>query len=644
MWYRTAQNKFNYNITQEGNLLKISLKSALTSNGLPEYPTVNIYQSLPGGDSKLQTESKSKLTLETFKNLVQSQINEIFSTVMNVFALYPKGALNTIASKGLDINVGKEGGGTVLTNIGINKNLPWAGLYEPTSDKIFINFDYIMSSLNHEIGHAIDKSTRLDRSNQDMKKYQRMAPTGYAKTNKFEAFAEGYEILSLMGFEYRFPETSEQNIRQNQLLDIVRQEVKKNPSSFKDFGSDIKFDSLKQKGQLSKSDTTTNLKSRRLSTLVGAFQNAVDKYSGDKNEYAKNLINNQQKIDDIVGFLNKNEYFFSIEPVTQDELELALYRFSLSLDKTKDPSSFNYKNFTFKDREKISPINQLINNFYLPKNIKDFIDQHLDIYESSIGQKVMEWMKYDGMPFHFTPDNKEFRYFKNKLIPEAVRYFMSAGFPNKSDLQTIPQVSLLNEMVPANQYEYEIGQKIINAISTKNSKYIDDQANIDRIYQMLIKSIFPPLTFNNPEDFFLYDFQISQTSKPTYQGMHSPIQMASTAYTLDPNIVKQKINQTLDQDNFTKNSLENVKQKIVNDLYIRVMSMKEKYEKLIQNNTKLKITFQSAIKAIDKLMASNIKIKGPIFMRIYNLNEWSEAQKQELLNYYKSKQAQVVRK
>jgi hypothetical protein len=43
-------------------------------------------------------------------------------------------------------------------------------------------------------------------------------------------------------------------------------------------------------------------------------------------------------------------------------------------------------------------------------------------------------------------------------------------------------------------------------------------------------------------------------------------------------------------------------------------------------------------------MASNIKIKGPIFMRIYNLNEWSEAQKQELLNYYKSKQAQVVRK
>jgi hypothetical protein len=126
--------------------------------------------------------------------------------------------------------------------------------------------------------------------------------------------------------------------------------------------------------------------------------------------------------------------------------------------------------------------------------------------------------------------------------------------------------------------------------------------------------------------------------------MHSPYQISSTTYTLDPNILKQKINQTLEQDNFTKNSLENVKQKIANDLYFKIMSLKEKYEKLIQNNTKLKITFQSAIKAIDKLMASNIKIKGPIFMRIYNLNEWSEQQKQELLNYYKSKQAQVVRK
>jgi hypothetical protein len=126
--------------------------------------------------------------------------------------------------------------------------------------------------------------------------------------------------------------------------------------------------------------------------------------------------------------------------------------------------------------------------------------------------------------------------------------------------------------------------------------------------------------------------------------MHSPYQISSTTYTLDPNILKQKINQTLEQDNFTKNSLENVKQKIANDLYTKIMSLKEKYEKLIQNNKKLKITFQSAIKAIDKLMASNIKIKGPIFMRIYNLNEWSEAQKQELLNYYKSKQAQVVRK
>ena len=151
-------------------------------------------------------------------------------------------------------------------------------------------------------------------------------------------------------------------------------------------------------------------------------------------------------------------------------------------------------------------------------------------------------------------------------MPEAVRYFMSANFPNKSDLQNLPQASLLDEMAPVDQYQYEIGQKIINAISTKNSKYINNQANVDRIYQQLIKSIFPPLTFNNPEDLFLYDFQISETSSPTYQGIHSPNQMASTTYTLDPNIVKQKINQVIEQDDFTKNLLVNVKQKIANDL------------------------------------------------------------------------------
>lgn len=643
MWYRIAQNKFNYTITQEGNFLKISLISPLNTNGLPEYPTINIFQSLPGKDSKRPIENAPQNYFETFEKLIPTQINQIFITVMNVLAKYPKGVLSNMASKGLNINVGKaiENRGNFFS---FYKSQGPLGIASDPSN-IFINHNAIISSLDHEIGHQIDESIMdIKNPNQpDKDQYKNMAPTGYARTNKWEAFAEGYDILAKKGFNYRFPETSEQNVRQNQLLDIVRKQVEKNPSNFKDFGGDIKFDSLQQKGQLSEnSDKTKNYKSRRLSTLVGAFQNAIDRYSGNKFEYAKSFINDQQKIKDIVGFLNKKEYFFSIEPVTQDEIELALYRLSLSLDKTKDPSSFNFKDYTFKDRESKNPINQHIDNFYLPKKIKDFIEQHLDIYADNLDEIISNYNSVK--PYHLFPEEKKVRYFKNKSMPEAVRYFMSANFPNKSDLQNLPQVSLLDEMAPVDQYQYEIGQKIINAISTKNSKYINNQANVDRIYQQLIKSIFPPLTFNNPEDYFLYDFQIQGTSTPTYQGIHSPNQMSSTSYSLDPNIVKQKINQVIEQDDFTKNLLVNVKQKIANDLYARIISLKDKYANLIQNNPKLKINFQSAVKAIDKLIASSIKTKGQIFMRIFNLNEWSDDQRQKLLGYYKSKQNETIRK
>ena len=64
---------------------------------------------------------------------------------------------------------------------------------------------------------------------------------------------------------------------------------------------------------------------------------------------------------------------------------------------------------------------------------------------------------------------------------------------NKSDLQTIPQVSLLNEMVPTNQYEYEIGQKIINQadevvyIPTRGCMNLAATANVV-LYDRLAKS------------------------------------------------------------------------------------------------------------------------------------------------------------
>ena len=51
-----------------------------------------------------------------------------------------------------------------------------------------------------------------------------------------------------------------------------------------------------------------------------------------------------------------------------------------------------------------------------------------------------------------------------------------------------------------------------------------------------------------------------------------------------------------------------------------------------------------AKQAVDKLFTAKIPRRNLLFMRIYNNTGISEKQKQELLNYYRSKQAQVVRK
>ena len=105
---------------------------------------------------------------------------------------------------------------------------------------------------------------------------------------------------------------------------------------------------------------------------------------------------------------------------------------------------------------------------------------------------------------------------------------------------------------------------------------------------------------------------------------------------------------------------ETRKNKVIDDLMISIRNYANNTIKLINQyetgNTVKYMTNQFntffnrndnlslAKKAVDKLFTSQISRKNILFMRIYNNSKLSEGQKQELLNYYKTKQAQVIRK
>ena len=598
MWYRLAQqSSLKYSLVMDPNKTTATFTSPVGKDGFPLYPTVNII--LKFDDQVIKWWYKIHHTLES--EIKTELIPKIMEDILDIFVKYPPGVIPkltrntpiTIVSKctnkyqpGIKDREGDDLSGKES-----------AGYYNIVENFVALEYDAITEALDHEMGHALDSNGF----------FARIIPGGeshsnYGKNNSMEAFAEAYELLAYKGINYRFPNTDEKSIKNNLILDYVADKIKsKGLENFQDFGSQIKFNVRDKKNKRRK-----NLYGARLTALVGGFQSAYDRFQGDKSVFLNKLFSDKQVQNDIVAYVNKSELAFFITPATNEEITLALESFKKSSDKKKDDSNtVKTDRFTSEKKESKDEEYDLLTDYWrtLPKSIKDFLD-------------------------------------KNPQL-------MKGGSLEKE--QFIGQInnSFVNDVrVPVNRQQWLKGNGIISYFETNKliGDYDLESESIGNILEKIIPNIFPNLKFNNPEDYLFYDFHKAEDN----------------TYKLDENSVRQKLVQAVNSDKYLKKIDETRKNKVIDDLMISIRNYANKTIKLINQyetgNTVKYMTNQFntffnrndnlslAKKAVDKLFTSQISRKNILFMRIYNNSKLSEGQKQELLNYYKTKQAQVIRK
>ena len=665
MWYRIAQENLAEETFKRSNQ-KFENKKALRSeirkepNGISvtfyspiinyknlndyfyqEYPNVRIYLNKPK-DFK-NTNFATNNYVQGF-NINPDQVDEILKRILKVFAKYPPGFL----PQGSNVEVVS----TILPNLINNSPILPAAYAKQKDNSIVINSAYIEMALDHEIGHIIDESYLQKNRN-----LTQGSPTLYGLTNDKEAYAEGVDILTTHGWNYRLPPTSQENIKINKLLDYIYQEHKsKLQPGTEGFLKGYQQDNYRLNRHMPfsiESDTMSNdLDNARFGRIVGAIQHAIDKFKGDKNSYAKALLKDKNKLNQILKYVN-GLMFFVNSPATEKEIELAVKTVSLSLDKKKNPNLISIDGNTIR-KNTINDKNTSMSKFYLPKKIKEYIDTNI-----SQSRNLFEWYARAELSAKALHKRKDLTLDKmlplsNEYVEQNPKNFFESLFPiselTKEKLKNIPKVSIYDELVPVDENEYKIGQFVL---SKSNATYVNESYQIESLTNNLVKQIFPPLTYKNPEDYLYYDFHIDSSGN----------------YSLNEEAVEQKINYALNTNEFTKNKNETQKKKIAFEIRKRINDIRDN-QKYILNRTvnegdfleekylfpgvmdlfpggKFSVAASSiniAKKAVDKLFTLKIPRKNLLFMRIYNNMNLAEKQKQELLNYYKSKQAQVVRK
>jgi hypothetical protein len=672
MWYKLAQENLAEETFKRSNQ-KFENKKALRSeirkdpNGISvtfyspiinfknlndyfyqEYPNVRIYLNKPK-DFK-NTKLNTNYYVQGF-NINPDQVDEILKRILKVFAKYPPGFL----PQGSTVEVVSA----ILPNLINNpKPIPPGAYASFDIERIVINYAFIEAALDHEIGHIIDESHSKKSRN-----LTQGSPTLYGLTNNDEAYAEGVDILTAHGWNYRLPPTSQENIKINKLLDYIYQEHKRKlqPETEGDFKGHLQ-DNYRLNRHMPfsiESDTMSNdLDNARFGRIVGAIQHAIDKFKGDKNSYAKALLKDKNKLNQILKYVN-GLMFFVNSPATEKEIELAVKTVSLSLDKKKNSDVISIDGNTIRkntvdDKNIINEKKTSMSKFYLPKKIKEYIDANI-----SQSRNLFEW--YAGAELSAKALHKRKDLTLDKMLPFSYEHIeqnpknsYESLFPiselTKEKLKNIPKVSIYDELVPVDENDYKVGQFVI---SKSNVTYVNESYQIESLTNNLVKQIFPPLTYNNPEDYLYYDFHIDSTGN----------------YSLNEEAVEQKINYAINTNEFTKNKNETQKKKIAYEIRRRINDIRDN-QKYILNRTvnegdflEEKYVFpgmmdlfpggkfsgtassmNTAKKAVDKLFTLKIPRKNLLFMRIYNNMNLAEKQKQELLNYYKTKQAQVVRK
>jgi len=265
--------------------------------------------------------------------------------------------------------------------------------------------------------------------------------------------------------------------------------------------------------------------------------------------------------------------------------------------------------------------------------------------------KILEDPKTGKMVKKKTPEDKEYNFIENfrHYLPLSIKKFLDKNPHlsinrklNRTDYIGKINLSFQNDpRVPVSDDQYYIGKNIIAYLTSEKMIPAEDylgEARYIGLLRKLIQNIFPDLNFNNSEDYLYYDFH----------------QNKNGSFVLDIESVRQKVVQSVNSYVHYKKLDEVQKNKIINDLMVAIQNYSNSTRELINQyetgNTGKFISNQFnaffnrrdnlplAKKAVDKLFLSKIPRKNLLFMRIYNNSKLSEEQKQELLNYYKSKQ------
>jgi hypothetical protein len=378
MWYRIAQENLDKVTNQRMPIIRRKeLRSEIRKdpNGISitfyspiinyknlreyyqEYPNIRIYLKKP-------KDLKNTKVSDGFRhdfNIQPSEVSNILKTVQKILAKYSPGFLN----EGATIEV--------VAEIEPTQSIKPAGYASGEGEsRIVIDYNYLEWALDHEIGHTMEKDIELG----EKKNLPKLSPTLYGRSNSREAYAEAFEILARKGWNFRFPPTSEQNIKVNKLLDYVYEQHKNYlvPNS-----DNLNFlpNNLQRNRHMPfsiESNTMSNdLDNARFGRIVGAIQHAIDKYSGDKNSYAKSLLADRKKINEILKYVN-GLTFFSNSPATEKEIDLAIKTIKISLDKKKDPGILSIDGNTIRKKTVDDP-NTSMSNHYLPRKIKDYMNQ-----------------------------------------------------------------------------------------------------------------------------------------------------------------------------------------------------------------------------------------------------------------------------
>jgi hypothetical protein len=610
MWYRFAQAGMTYSWgkTESGDALYIT--SGKTKDGFQAQPDILLMFKY---DNSINT---SRIATPFKESISSKEVSRIFQTVQANLIKYPAGWLAERLGNDYQIQIVAE-----LFDPKLSQGFELQGDTVMGDPVLTVKVNSINSALDHEIGHALDnvRINKLPLGNipfiknflGDQKDGTYMAPSEYGRTNNAEAFAEAFELIAQKGVNYRLPNNTKQNIDSNRLLDYVAKEITRKgyKTALEDFKKNIQL----QNNSLSNATPYADLNNYRISTLIGGFQSAIDRFKGDKQAYGLDIISNKQKINDIVAYINKNQSEFFTKPATEEEIEAAKNYIKEKVDK----GSF-YQTVVQERSDYTVTTDAMIDiGEYIPKSIVDFLSTaNFKLYKD--GSRLPNSVKVvnRGRPAEMSKEDY------NKI---------------NNFLKTIKWENLIKYNSTDGRW-YFIRNNFNLPSSTTSNK-----VKIGTVYSNLITTggIFPDL--NHPEDFLYFDYKITPNG-----------------YTLDTNSVITKIKKHINRvDSITS---DEAKLSIEKEVLTLIQAYAKEYQKLLYYKQrdpknlfpfefiKNKLTpvnyFELAKKAIPRMLSGTSQSMFSMtpdnlqFMKIYNSDFLNDRQKQELLIIYRAAKKQ----